>query len=54
MTFGGIKIEHMFTEINAMSFYIPTVTVLVVATLVSLFPALKAGHTDPARSMRIH
>lgn len=54
MTYGGMKFEHMFTEINAMSFYIPAVTVLLSATLVSLFPALKAAHTDPARSMRIH
>lgn len=54
ITYGGMKFQHMFTEINAMSFYIPAVTVLVAATLVSLFPALKAAHTDPARSMRIH
>ena len=54
MTYGGMKFEYMFTEINAMSFYIPAVTVLVCATMVSLFPALKAAHTDPARSMRIH
>ena len=54
MTYGGMKFEHMFTEINAMSFYIPAFTVLLSATLVSLFPALKAAHTDPARSMRIH
>lgn len=54
MTYGGMKFHHMFTEINAMSFYIPAVTVLAVATLVSLLPALKAAHTDPARSMRIH
>jgi ABC-type lipoprotein release transport system permease subunit len=54
MTYGGMKFQYMFTEINAMSFYIPTVTVLVAATLVSLLPALKAAHTEPARSMRIH
>jgi len=54
MTYGGMKFQYMFTEINAMSFYIPAVTVLVAATLVSLFPALKAAHTDPARSMRTH
>jgi putative ABC transport system permease protein len=54
MTYGGIKFQHMFTEINIRSFYIPAVTVLLSATLVGLFPALKAAHTDPARSMRIH
>ena len=54
MTYGGMKFQYMFTEINARSFIIPAVTVLVSATLVSLFPALKAAHTDPARSMRLH
>jgi putative ABC transport system permease protein len=54
ITYGGMKLQYMFTEINTMSFYIPAFTVLVSATLVSLFPALKAAHTDPARSMSIH
>jgi putative ABC transport system permease protein len=54
MTYGGIKFQHMFTEINIRSFIIPAVTVLLAATLVGFFPALKAAHTDPARSMRIH
>jgi ABC-type lipoprotein release transport system permease subunit len=54
MTYGGMKFQYMFTEINARSFYIPIFTVLLSATLVSLFPAMKAAHTDPARSMRIH
>ena len=54
MTYGGIKFQHMFTEINIRSFYIPAATVLLSATLVGFFPALKAAHTDPARSMRIH
>jgi putative ABC transport system permease protein len=54
MTYGGIKFQHMFTEINARSFIIPAVTVLLSATLVGFFPALKAARTDPARAMRIH
>jgi len=54
MTYGGMKFEQMFTEINARSFYIPAITVLLSATLVSFLPALKAAHTDPARSMRMH
>lgn len=54
MTYGGMKFQTMLGEINARSFYIPGITVILAATLVSLFPALKAAHTDPARSMRIH
>ncbi|MFH2107529.1 MAG: FtsX-like permease family protein [Chrysiogenia bacterium] len=54
MTYGGIKFQHMFTEINTRSFAIPAVTVLLSATLVGFFPALKAAHTDPARAMRVH
>ncbi len=54
MTYGGIKFQHMFTEINIRSFTIPAVTVLLSATLVGFFPALKAAHTDPARAMRVH
>jgi putative ABC transport system permease protein len=54
ITYGGMQFQTMLAEINARSFYIPAITVIVVATLVSIFPALKAAHTDPARSMRIH
>jgi ABC-type lipoprotein release transport system permease subunit len=42
------------SEINARSFYIPAITVIISATLVSIFPAVKAARTNPARSMRIH
>ncbi len=54
LTYGGIKFQYMFTEINVRSFAIPAFTVLLSATLVGFFPALKAAHTDPARSMRTH
>jgi len=54
MTYGGMKFETMLGEINARSFYIPAITVIVSATLVSIFPALKAARTDPAKSMRTH
>jgi ABC-type lipoprotein release transport system permease subunit len=54
ISYGGMKFQYMQAEINARSFYIPTITVLLVATLVSLFPAFKAAKTEPARSMRIH
>jgi ABC-type lipoprotein release transport system permease subunit len=54
ISWGGMKLQTMLSEVNARSFYIPAITVLIVATLVSIFPAVKAAHTDPARSMRIH
>jgi len=54
ISYGGMHFQHMQAEINARSFYIPAITVFLVATLVSLFPAFKAAKTDPARSMRIH
>lgn len=54
ISYGGMKFQVMKGEVNFRSFFIPTLTVLFAATLVSIFPALKAAHTDPARSMRIH
>ncbi len=54
ITYGGMKFERLQTEINARCFYIPMITVFLSATLVSIFPALKAAHTDPAKSMRTH
>lgn len=54
MTYGGMNFQHLQGEINARSFYIPAVTVIISATLVSLFPAFKAAHTDPAKAMRTH
>jgi len=53
-TYGGMKFDVMRSEINARSFIIPAVTVLFCAVVVSLFPALKAARTDPARTMRMH
>lgn len=54
ITYGGMNFQQMMGTVNARSFIIPAVTVMVVATLVSIFPALKAARMDPARSMRIH
>lgn len=53
-TYGGMTFDTVRTEVNLRSFTIPAFTVLFSSLLVSLFPALKAAHTDPARSMRIH
>jgi len=54
LTYGGMKFETMEAEVNLRSFIIPAVTVLICAAFISLFPALKAARTDPAKTMRIH
>ncbi len=54
IAYGGMKFNSMYAEINARSFYIPAITVFLAANLVSIFPALKAAKTEPAKSMRIH
>lgn len=53
-TYGGMKFETMRSEVNIRSFIIPAVTVIICAALVSLFPAIKAAKTEPAKTMRIH
>lgn len=52
-TYGGMKWDVLRSEVNAQSFLIPAVTVLLSALTVSLFPAFKAARTEPARTMRI-
>jgi len=53
ITFGGMPYTSFTSEVNARSFVIPALTVLVSAFLVSLMPALRAARTDPARAIRI-
>ncbi|MFZ0390475.1 MAG: FtsX-like permease family protein, partial [Calditrichia bacterium] len=53
-TYGGMEFTTMYTEINFRSFAIPAVTILFSAALISLFPALKAARTEPAKAMRMH
>ncbi len=54
ITYGGMKFQYMTSEINLRSFLIPTFTVLLSASIVGLFPAIKAARTDPAKAMRTH
>jgi len=54
ITWGGMEIQAMEAEINLRSFVIPTLTVFLSATLVSLFPAVKAARTQPAETMRMY
>ncbi len=53
VTFGGMQYSTVTAEVNLRSFLIPSLTVLLSAILVSIFPAVKAARTDPARSIRI-
>jgi len=54
MTYGGVEFTTMKGEVNARSFYIPAIAVIISALLVSLYPAGKAARVAPARAMRIH
>jgi ABC-type lipoprotein release transport system permease subunit len=54
LTYGGMVFDRMYTEVNAQSFYIPAVCVLLTALIVSIVPALRAARVAPARTMRIH
>ncbi len=54
LTYGGIEFRRMYTEINARSFYIPALCVVLSAMFVALFPAAKAARIAPARAMRMH
>lgn len=53
-TYGGMEFKKMYTEVNIRSIIIPTITVILSAIVISFFPALKAAHTEPAKTMRIH
>ena len=53
-SYGGMTFDTFKAEINARSFYIPAITILISSIVVGFFPALKAARTDAAKSMRIH
>jgi len=53
-TYGGIEFKALYSAITARSLYIPAITVVLSATVVSLFPALRAARISPAKAMRIH
>ncbi len=51
-SYGGMDFNKMAAEINLNSILIPFITIFVVTFFISLFPALKAAKTDPAKTMR--
>jgi ABC-type lipoprotein release transport system permease subunit len=52
--YGGVTFSEMYTEINARSYLIPVLCVVLSAALISVFPAAKAARTRPAEAMRSH
>ena len=54
ITFGGMKIKTLYAVVNVRCLIIPAITVMVSATVVGLFPAIKAARILPARAMRTH
>ena len=54
ITFGGMKIKTLYGAVTTASLIVPAITVMLSAILVSLFPAIKAARTIPARAMRTH
>lgn len=51
ITYGGMEFSRFYTEINAHSFYVPALTVLLAAVLVSALPALRAARIAPAQAI---
>ena len=54
ITFGGMKLKTLYAEVNVRCLIIPAITVMLSATIVSLFPAIKAARIMPAKAMRTH
>jgi putative ABC transport system permease protein len=53
-TYGGVEFSALYSAVTPRSLYIPAVTVFLAASLVSIFPALRAARIAPARAMRMH
>lgn len=53
MTFGGVEFQTLKSTVNLRSILLPMVAVVFAASIVSIFPALHAARTEPAKSMRM-
>jgi putative ABC transport system permease protein len=53
-TYGGMEFTHYYSEVNTHSLYIPAITVIFSAIVVSLFPAFKAARVAPSWALRMH
>ena len=54
ITYGGMAFKTLYAEVNVRSLYIPAITVMLSAAVISLFPAIKAARIMPAKAMRTH
>lgn len=53
LDYGGFTFREMLAAISPDCYWIPAVCIMLTASVVSLIPAVKAAHTDPARSLRM-
>ena len=53
-TYGGIEFNKFYSQVSDRSLFIPALTVLLAASVISVFPALRAARIEPAKAMRIH
>ncbi len=53
-TYGGMEFTHYYSTVNTNSLFIPAITVMLSALLVSLLPALRAAKVAPWRAMSMH
>ncbi len=51
-TYGGIEFTHYYSEVNLHSLYLPAITVILSALIVSLYPAIRAARIAPAKALR--
>jgi len=51
---GGFSIDKFISQVSFIVFLIPGIIVLVSAVFVSIFPAIRASRTNPAKTMRMH
>ncbi|MBD3335323.1 MAG: FtsX-like permease family protein [Candidatus Eisenbacteria bacterium] len=54
VSYGGMEFDVMRAAFTPRSLYLPAVTVLLTALVISFFPARKAARTEPAQAMRTH
>ncbi len=52
LNYGGTVFREMIASISPDCFWIPAICVMITASTVSLFPALKAAHTKAAKTLR--
>ncbi|MGC9315031.1 MAG: ABC transporter permease [bacterium] len=52
-TIGGFTMDKMFSEVSVGSLILPALMVFVTAIVVSVFPAIHAARTEPAKTMRM-